>query len=117
MAEHRHLRVTERGDLLILEFLGDRLHAHMAADIAEELHEPIAREGVAKILLDFARVEYACTDVIGKVVILNRKMQERGGKLTLCGICPAIRKILAVTKFDTILDIAEGEADALLAFV
>jgi anti-anti-sigma factor len=117
MIGHRRLRVTERGDVLILEFLEGHLSADLAAEIGEEFNAAAAREEFKKILLDLSRVDYACSDVINKFVFLNKRVREKGGRLKLCGICPYVREILAITKLDTILDIAENEAGALLAFV
>ena len=116
MVGHFHLRVTERDDVLILEFPDGRLHADLAAEIGEELRAAIAREGFTNIVVDFSGVDFACSDVINQFVFLNKRVREKGRRLKLCGICPYIREILAITKLDTILDIAENETDALLTF-
>ena len=116
MFQYRRLRITENGDVLILGFLDGRLVADLAAEIGEEFNAAAAREEFKKILLDFSGVDFAGSDVIGKLVILNKRMRQKGGNLKLCGICPYIREVLAITRLDTILDIAENETDALLAF-
>ncbi len=112
--EHRRLRVTQRDDLVVLRFLDGRLHADLAFEIGEELNAATAREGVTQIVLDFSGVDFACTDVIFTFVVLNRRARERGQRLTLCGVCPHIREIFAITRLDTILDITDTQTDALL---
>jgi anti-sigma B factor antagonist len=116
MPEHRRLRLTRAGDVLILEFVDSRLSSDLADEIGEEFRAAAAREEVKKILLDFSGVDSACSNLIGNLVILNKRMREIGGRLKLCGICPYVRQILAMTKFDAVLDIAENRTDALLAF-
>jgi len=116
MLEYHRLRVTERGDVLILEFFNGRLSADLADEIDEELNAAAAQEKFKKILLDLSRLNSVCSSLIGMLVTLNKRMREKGGVLKLCGICSDIRAILAVTKFDAILDIAESDTDALLAF-
>jgi anti-anti-sigma factor len=116
MPQYRHLRVTERGDVLILEFLDSDLAADLAAEIGEEFDAAVAGEEFKKILLDFSGVTYACSDVIGKSVFLNKRVREKGGRLKLCGLCPYIREVLATSRLDTILDVAENQADALQKF-
>ncbi|NUQ61442.1 MAG: STAS domain-containing protein [Pirellulales bacterium] len=116
MLDYRRLQVSERGDVLILKLLDSRLSADLADEIGNECRVAVEREGFQKILLDFSGVNYACSDVIAKLVILNKRVREKGGRLKLCGICPFVREILAMTKLDTILDIAASEADALAAF-
>jgi anti-anti-sigma factor len=112
---HRRMRFTQRDDLLVLGFLDGRLHADLAFEIGEELNAAIAREGITKIVLDFSGVDFACTDVVFKFVVLNKRARERGQRLTLCGVCPHIREIFAITKLDTVLDITDTQTDALLA--
>ncbi|NLX98875.1 MAG: STAS domain-containing protein [Rhodopirellula sp.] len=116
MLEHRRLRVSERGDVLILKFVDSQLSADLSNEIGVECKAAADREGFRKILLDFSDVKYVCSDVIAKLVILNKTVREKGGRLKLCGICPYIREILVITKLDTIMDIAANEADALAAF-
>lgn len=114
---HRRLRVTQRDDLLVLGFRDAQLHAEAAAETGEEFNAAVAQAGVTKFVLDFSGVGFACSDVINKIVILNRRAREKAGRLVLCGICSSIREIFTVTKLDSILDIAETETDALLRFV
>lgn len=112
----RRLRMAQREDVLILRFEDSHLSADLAAEIGDEFNAAMAREQFKKILLDASNVNYACSDVINKLVVLNKKMREKGGKLKLCGLSPDIRQILAITRLDTIMDIAESESDALAAF-
>ena len=116
MTEDRQLSVKEEGDVLVLGFQEKRLTADLAAGVGEEFSTAAAREESRKVLVDFSGVDFICSDVLGKLVTLNKRIRQRGGQLKLCGICPYIREILAVTRLDTILDIAENENDALLAF-
>ena len=111
---HRRLLVAHHGDLVVLGFLDRQLHADLAFEIGEELNAVTAREGVAQIVLDFSGVEFACTDVIFKFFVLNKSVRERGQTLMLCGACPHIREIFAITKLDTILDISDAKTDTLL---
>jgi anti-anti-sigma factor len=116
MLGHRRLQMTERGDVLILKFLDGRLSADLVPEIGGEFNAVAAREEFRKILLDFSGVAFACSDVIGKLVCLNKRLRQKGARLKLCGLCPYIREVLAITRLDTILDIAENEADALQKF-
>ncbi len=109
--------MRECGDVLILEFLEAHLSADLADEIGGEFNAAAAREEFKKTILDFSAVNYACSDVIGKLIILNKRVRQKGGRLILCGLCPYVREILAITRLDTILDIAENEAEALLEFV
>ena len=80
MLQRRRLRETGHGDVLILGFLEGRLSADLAVEIGKEFNVAAAREEFKKILLDFAGVDFACSDAIGKFIILNKMMREKGGK-------------------------------------
>ena len=116
MLQYHRLRATERGDVLVLELFDGRLSADLADEIEEELDAAAAQEKFKKILLDLSALSFVCSSLIGMLVALNKRLRGKGGALKLCGICPDIRAILAITKFDAILDIAESDTDALLAF-
>jgi len=116
MTEDRRLRIREHGDVLILGFRDEHLTADLAASLGEEFNAAAAQERFRKVLVNFSGVSFICSDVLGKLVTLNKRVRQKGGRLKLCGICPYIREILAVTRLDTIMDIAENERDALLAF-
>jgi anti-anti-sigma factor len=105
--ERRRLRVKEQEEVLFLGFLDGQLLAAFAPEIGDEFSAAAAREGFREIVLDFSGVSFACSDVLGKLVILNKRMRQKGGRLKLCGVCPHIREVLAVTKLDTILDVVE----------
>jgi stage II sporulation protein AA (anti-sigma F factor antagonist) len=116
MTEDRRLRLREHGDVLILGFRDGQLTADLAVSVGKELSAAAAREEFKKVLLDFSGVEFVCSDVLAKVVILNKRLRQKEGRLKLCAVCRNIREILAITRLDTILDIVENERDALLAF-
>ncbi len=116
MAEDRRLRIKEQGDVLILGFLDGDLTSDLAAGVGEELGAAAAREDSKKVVLNFSGVQFVCSDVLAKVVILNKRMRQKQGSLKLCGVSKNIREILAITKLDTILDIVDSEQEALLTF-
>jgi anti-anti-sigma factor len=116
MTEGRRLRLREHGDVLVIGFRDGQLTSDLAASVGEEFSATAAREELKKVVLDFSGVEFVCSDVLAKVVILNKRLRQKEGKLKLCAICRNIREILAITRLDTILDIVENERDALLAF-
>ena len=50
--------------------------------------------------------------MLGKLVMLNKKLVEKNGVLRLCEMCPSIRRIFRLHLPGSILDIRETEADA-----
>jgi len=111
-----HLQVTPHGDVWVVRFIDSQLVGSLPDEVGAELYAVAAQEGCLKLLLNFSSVEFLASDMLGKVVVLNKKMKQKGGKLVLCRLCPYLRQILATTKLDLILTVTDTEAEGLAAF-
>jgi anti-sigma B factor antagonist len=80
--------------------------------LGEELYAVVGRPDCRKLVLDFSNVDFLSSAMLGKLVIINRKMKEKGGALRLCSVCPNIRLIFKYTVLDTIFDIRDTQPDA-----
>lgn len=84
--------------------------------IAEQLYPLIDDQARRKIILDFSRVRFLSSSMIGVLLSLHGKAQAVKGKVIICGLQPSIRKVFTVSKIDKILEVADTEADALRMF-
>ena len=117
MSVYRHLGVWRQGDVVVVRFGEHRILDERAIDIlGDELYAVAEQEGCRNLLLNFSSVDRLSTVMLGKLLMVNKKMEAKGGKLRLCAIGPEIREVFNTTKLDRILDIRENEAEALKAF-
>jgi len=114
--ESGHLQLERRDDVWVVRFRDRQLSGDLPELLGPELYGVAAKADCAKLLLSFAGVDFLASDMLGKVVVLNKKMKQKGGKLTLCDVCPYIRQILATTKLDNILAVRDTEAEGMTAF-
>ena len=63
-----------------------------------------------------ANVEYLSSAALGKLITLNKKLQNAKGKLILCAIDPQIHEVFEITKLDRFFKIIKDEQAALQAF-
>ena len=84
--------------------------------IGDELYGVADRPDCCKLLLNFAGVDYLSSLMLGKLVMLKKKIESQGGNLKLCDVGPKVGEVLKTTSLDQVLDIRENEADALMAF-
>lgn len=110
-----HLQVTTHEDVWVVRFTDRQLVGNLPDEVGGELYAVAAQEGCTKLVLNFSGVEFLASDMLGKVVVLNKKMKQKGGKLTLCRLCPYVRQILVTTKLDLILSVKDTEAEGLTA--
>ncbi len=84
--------------------------------ISQELFEMVDNSVKIKLLLNFEKVEYLSSAVLGKLVALQKKVAEAKGTLHLCCIRDSILKVFQVTKLDKLFKIYDGQAKAVKAF-
>jgi anti-sigma B factor antagonist len=72
--------------------------------------------GRTQIVLNLAVVEFLPSLALGKLVMLNRKIQAAGGRLVLCQVSVSVAETLASTHLDSLFDSYAGEQEAVQAF-
>jgi stage II sporulation protein AA (anti-sigma F factor antagonist) len=64
-------------------------------------------------VLNFSCVERISTEMLGKLVALQKKVQDRGGRLALCQVNPKLQEIFKIFKLPQLLTIYDDEQEAL----
>jgi stage II sporulation protein AA (anti-sigma F factor antagonist) len=108
------LQVTRHDDVLVIRFLDQKLAGELPEQLGDELYSVAAEADCTKILLNFSGVEFLASDMLGKVVGLNKRMKGKGGRLALCDVCHEIHQVITITKLDTILIVKGTEAEGLM---
>src|SRR5262245_59771736 len=90
----------------ILTLTGDRIHDE-GNMIAKELGGLAQDLGRRHLFLDFRKVQEIRGTELATLVLVHRRMSASGGRLTLCGLDPLLKEVLAITRLNTILDVRE----------
>jgi anti-sigma B factor antagonist len=98
--------------LLVPRLLEQGQIDQLAKDVTAEL-EKTTEENV---ILDFQKVQFMSSAMLGRLVSIHKKCQEFKVKLKLSSINPEIQKVFKITKLDKLFDIAANEAAARKAF-
>src|SRR5262245_6458780 len=86
---------------------------------AKEVFDPIytlTTIGRAGIVLNLAVVDYLSSMALGKLVMLNRRVQVAKGRLTLCHLSPNIKDTLETTRLNELFEIYATEQDAVQSY-
>ena len=105
------LTTDKQGEVAILS-AGGRLDAAGAPEL-EAQGKALLREGAKRLLLDFAGVEYISSAGLRSLLVLAKAVKSAGGAMALCGLVPAVREVMTISGFDTILALAPDRAAAL----
>jgi anti-sigma B factor antagonist len=109
----KYVQIERIDDALVVHFHDSTITGELAiSGLGEELYAVVGRPDCRKLVLDFSNVDFLSSAMLGKLVIINRKMKEKGGALRLCSVCPNIRLIFKYTVLDTIFDIRDTQPDA-----
>ena len=117
MNERQRLVVTEVGDVTVVQLLDRKvIRAERIEQLGEELFALVEREKRNKLLLDFSEIEFLSSAALNKIIQLERRVRNRGGRIKLCGLHPEISQVFNITKLDQMFDIRPDREAALTAF-
>jgi anti-anti-sigma factor len=95
---------AEDGDVRVIAFTDGRprdVEDVLARELRGRTGDMVGRH----LVLDFTNVTLVGSAELGTLIGLHQRMQESGGKLTLCNLCPELLEVFAVTGLDTFLDV------------
>ena len=116
-ASRRHLRLETIDGVTVVSFVDTKIVTEEnIQEVGDQLYSLVEEEGHSQLLLNFGNVQYLSSAALGKLITLDKKVKQHGGRLKLSGIRPQIYEVFAITKLNKLFDIKEREADALAAF-
>lgn len=86
-------------DVAVARFVAQRLtEEDNIEQLWHEMNAIVEKLQRRRIVLDLNSVEYATSSVIGKWIMLHRKLDREGGKLVVCGVRGGLHDILSTSK-------------------
>jgi anti-anti-sigma factor len=83
--------------------------------IAKELYSLVDQQAQQKIVLDYTKVRFLSSTMIGVLLNVYKKSQSIKGKVVICGLRKELHKVFEIMKLDKMLTFAEDEHKALAA--
>jgi anti-anti-sigma factor len=116
MGAYQYLQVAKQADVFVVRFVDEQLVGNLPTDVAEELYALAAQDDCKSILVNLSGVDIMSSEMYGRLISLNRRMEQKEGRLKLCEVSPKVREVLETTRLDQIFDVRETEAAGLAAF-
>ena len=112
------LNLQEKDDVVVVTFQDLRiLDQAQITEIGEEFKNLTLQSAADhKLLLNFDRVQFMSSSMIGQILRLSKMCKKDKVKLKLCSICPNIMEVFNLMGLRKVLDIYDTEQDALEAF-
>ncbi|MBI5366147.1 MAG: STAS domain-containing protein [Planctomycetes bacterium] len=109
--------VTYEGDITVAEITGAKVLEEVTIQaIAQELNKLADAPYKVKLVIDFNKVDYLSSAVLGKIIALNKKVAADKGQLRLCCIKPSILEVFKITKLDKVVAIHPSREAAVASF-
>jgi anti-anti-sigma factor len=81
--------------------------------VFDPIYSLVTEMGRSNLVLNLEAVEYLPSIALGKLVMLNRKVQAANGRLALCQLSPAVEETLESTHLKELFSIYATEQEAL----
>ena len=75
--------------------------------IAEALRGLIQDQNVCNMVVDFSKVSFFSSQMLGLLVDIWRRTKDRGGALLISGINPQLTRVFRITHLDKLFDFHE----------
>ena len=84
--------------------------------IFEQLQRLVEEKPGREYVLDFRKVQFLSSSVLGRLILLQKKVASTKGRLVLCAIAKEIFEVFKITKLDKVFTITEDAKAALKVF-
>jgi len=107
----------EGGGVQVIHFNDEKIIDDLKIQqIAKELNEQIDKAEKRRVLINFDRVKFMSSAMIGKLILLGKRCKNDQIELKICSITPNIMEVFKIMKLNKVFDIQDDEAKALKAF-
>jgi anti-anti-sigma factor len=77
--------------------------------LVEDLYELASESGQPNLYLDLAAIHQFASVVLGKLLALDTKLREHGGRLVLLNLDPFVYQQFQITRIIDVLDVRQAE--------
>lgn len=105
--------LTVKNDVAIFALEGNLLSAYLGDDLLKEVKTTIEEDQLVKLVLDLKKLEYLNSSGLGILIRLLTKARQANGECAIIHINDRLKKLLVITKLDTLFIIENNLNDAI----
>jgi len=83
--------------------------------MGKELLELLDDDDNERLLINFDNVSFFSSAAINKLIVLEKQVRAKGGKLRLCNLRPEVRDLFSYTSLDQMFQIDQEQVDSIEA--
>lgn len=85
-------------------------------EVADQIFAATPSTGPIRMILDFTGVDLVSSSLLGKLILLQRRVDASGGMLRLCEMSNVVRAVFKTSNLDRLFAIDRDRREALEAF-
>ena len=105
-------KVENNSNHILIRCTLDKLDALVAPEL-KSLFLHHSNNGANALVIDLTSVKYCDYSGLSALLVGNRILKEKEGKLVMFGINPMVHKIITISQLDTVFNIFDNEQSAL----
>ena len=109
-----NISTRDVGGVAVVDVEGN-LDTNTAPEAQEHL-DALQDDGVQKILVNFADLDYISSAGLRVLLATAKRMGATGGSLRICGLNETVNEVFEISGFSVILNVFGTEAEALEGF-
>lgn len=87
-----------------------------SAPEAERTLRALLEQGMSRVVLDLADVEYISSGGLRVIIMLTKALEKINGEMKLSGLSPFVSEVFKITNLAKRYDICQSREEALAAF-
>ncbi|MEI8375501.1 MAG: STAS domain-containing protein [Planctomycetota bacterium] len=108
MNQYRYLELLSGGPVSRVRLLNHRpFCAEEVEALAREWNSVADGSACLTLVMDCSNFQLLSSEMLGKLILLQRRLKQKTGKLVLSGLCFEIREVLNWTKLNRFFEIEE----------
>lgn len=117
MAAVPRVDVSEADGVRVVRFQVRQLFDERTVrEVADQLFAAAPSSGPIRMIVDFSGVDMVSSSLLGKLILLQRRVDASGGKLRLCEMSSSVRAVFKTSNLDRLFGIDRDRREALEAF-
>ena len=111
------IRVSRRGDIVQVDLLTPVLIGDDAIErMADEVAGVIDAETIPRIVMNFERVKYISSTMLGTLIALYNRVRARGGQFRLAALRERHQRLLVLVRLDGVFEVHPTPEQAAASF-
>lgn len=105
---------SQVGEAGVVTFLTSQVLDEMnVQQLGAELTDLVEKQYMINMVIDFSKIKFLSSAVLGKLIALNKKIAAQKGRLAFCNINNDIMEVFKITRLDKLIPICEDEEQAI----